>query len=396
MLSTLLRVMLPGNPRAVVGWDRVNANAHTRINLTKDRFYTAPIFYSGMHQIFRHLLLNIDFNYLLEVAKNPMAYYLSDLVPKAGVAKKLFDTVSISTENYGMLMDRANRPLIPEIWISTSRKNPLFELPLDNNDWDSSWKKVRCAIVFNYDTPYLNIDFLKGTLTFPSDITPTYTLVGVDIPCVWLKFASWWTNIGAKKYQTTLIEPSYVDEFIHTCIMPDFFNDFFRIFTMNCLKLVIQGEFREWRDAVDCLRTDWRVAMSGFDVGCIDLLTCLSLVKQRGMSVEDFISTKWLMTGDKQSYSIRNLMVEYVTQWAIPDLRQYFWITMLRDLDITLIVATLLKLSPMYPIGERTKKELLYKIGTYERAIPWGHVHSQSLRAKLSNSFNHIKTALEI
>lgn len=395
MLSTLLRVMLPGNAKSIVGWDRVNANAHTRINLTKDRFINAPVFYSGMHQIFRHLILNMDLEYLIEVSKNPMAYYLSDLVPKAGVAKKLFDTVSVSTENYGMLMDRSNSPVIPEIWVATSRKNPLVELPLDTNEWNNGWDKVKCAIVFNYDTPYLNVEFLKGTLQFPSDIAPTYGLVGIDIPCVWLKFASWWTNIGTNKYQTTLIEPAFVDDFIHSCIMPEFYNDFFRIFTLNCLKLVIQGEFSEWKDAVDSLKTDWKVAMSGFDVGCVDVITNLDLVKRRGISVEDFISTNWLMTGDKQSYSIRNLMIEYTTQWSIPDLRQYHWVAMLRDLDMVLIVSTLLKLSPSYPIGERTKKELLYKINTYERAVPWGHMHSPSLRAKLSNSFNHIKVALE-
>ena len=396
MLSTLLRVMLPGNPKAIPNWERVNANAHTRINLTKDRFLKAPIFYSGMHQIFRHLLLNIDFDYLIEVAKNPMAYYLSDLVPKAGVAKKLFDTVSVSTENYGMLMDRSNSPVIPEIWVHTSRKNPLIELPLDNIDWDASWKIVRCAIIFNYDSQTLNIDFVKGTLQFQSDVSPTYGLVGVDIPCVWLKFASWWLNIGTKKYQTTLISPEHVDEFIHQHIMPDFYNDFFRIFTLNCLKLIIQGEFRDWKDAIDCLRTDWKIAMSGFEAGCSDLIQNVNLVSTRNITVEDFLSTGWLMTGDKQSYSIRSLMSEYTTRWNIPDLRQYFWVSMLRDLDITLVVATLLKLSPSYPIGERTKKELLYKIGTYERAIPWGHIHSPSLRAKLSNSFNHIKTALII
>lgn len=394
MLATLQRVMLPGNPKALVGWDRVNANAHTRINLTKDRFYGAPVFYQGMHRIFRHLILNIDLDYLMEVAKNPMAYYLSDLVPRAGVAKKLFDTVSVSTENYGMLMDRSNSPVIPEIWVATSRKNPLVELPLEGCGWDD-WRKVRCAIVFNYDTPYLNIDFLKGTLNFPSDIAPTYGLVSVDIPCVWLKFAAWWLSIGTQKYQTTLIEPAYVDEFIHQCIMPDFYDDFFRIFTLNCLKLVIQGEFSEWKDAVDCLRTDWKIAMSGFDVGCVDVITNIDNIKKRAITVEDFLSTGWLMTGDKQTYSIRRLMWEYTTLWSIPDLRQYYWVTLLRDLDIALIVATLLKLSPSYPIGERTKKELLYKIGTYERAIPWGHVHSPSLRAKLTNAFNHIRTALE-
>jgi len=323
-----------------------------------------------------------------------MAYYLSDLVPKAGVAKKLFDTVSVSTENYGMLMDRSNSPVIPEIWVATSRKNPLVELPLDNNSWED-WRKVKCAIVFNYDTPYLNIDFLKGSLTFPSDIAPTYGLVGVDVPCVWLKFAAWWSNIGSKKYETTLIEPAFIDEFIHQCIMPEFYNDFFRIFTMNCLKLVIQGEFSDWRDAIDCLRTDWKIAMSGFDAGCVDVITNIENIKKRAITVEDFLSTNWLMNGDKTSYSIRSLMTEYTTYWSIPDLRQYHWVAMLRDLDIVLIVATLLKLSPAYPIGERTKKELLYKIGTYERAVPWGHVHSPSLCAKLTNAFSHIRTALE-
>lgn len=394
MLSTLLRVMLPGNAKAIMNWDRVNSIAYDRINITKGRFINGPIFYSGMHQIFRHLLLNIDFIYLKTIAENPMAYYLPDLVPKANVIKKVFDTVSISTENYGMLMDRSNQPVIPEIWVSSSRRNPLYTLPLDGVEWQK-WCNIRCAIVFNYDTPLLNVDFLTGTLKFPKDIAPTYGLVGVDIPVVWLKFISWWLNVGSKRVDRDEPQPSDIDDFIHRVIMVEFYEDFFRIFTLNSLKLLVQGDFDNWKIADETMRNDWRIAMSGFGAGCCDLIDVLKLVKTRGVTVEDFISTPWLKDRYKQSFSIRKLMEDYTSNWSIPDQRQYHWITMLRDLDVTLIVAQLLKLSPSYPIGERTKKELLYKINTYERAVPWGHVHSPSLRAKLQNSFNHIRASIE-
>ena len=389
MLSTILRVTLPGNARAIINWERVNQNVDARINLTKERFVRGVIYYSGMHQIFRYLLLNIEMDFLFEAAKNAMAYYQSELVPRANVLKKVFDTVSVSTENYGMLMDRQNSPNIPEIWVYTSRKNPLFLLPLDTMSW-ADWKSVEVAKIFNYDTPYLNVDFMKGTLTFPNEIAPSYGIVGVDIPCVWLKFASWWSCIGKKRYQHPL-QPSDIDDFIHEEIMTHFYNDFKRIFTMNTMKLALQNNSENWQDAINGLKNDYRIALSGFEVGCGDLFHCIDLVKKRGMTVEDFISTSWL-----NNQSLRSLMVEYQNQWSIPDLRQYYWVTMIRDLDLVFIVTELLKLSPKYPIGERTKKELRYVIGTYERAIPWGHVHNPSLRSKLQNSFNHIQNNLQM
>lgn len=395
MLSTILRVTLPGNAKAIMNWERVNSNAYTRISLTKDRFLQAPVFYSGMHQVFRYLLTNIEFSFLEMVARNPMSTYLSDLVPLANIFKKSFDTVSISTENYGMLMDRQNHPVIPEIWVSTSRKNPLTVLPLESIDWNN-WKTIRVSRVINYDVPFLNIDFLKGTLTFPRDITPSYGLVAVDIPCIWLKFMSWWKSEGSVATKKSTPDETDYDNFIHRIILPDFYQDFTRIFILNTTKLAIQGEFDDWKDAVQCLQKDYRIALSGFDAGAVDLFTCLGLVKTRDMSVEDFLSTPWLMNPDKTTYSLRSLMKNYVNQWRIPDLRQYYWITLLRDLDLTLITTTLLKLSPKYPIGERTKKELRYVIEIYERAIPWSHVHNASLRATLQNSFVRLKNTLSV
>ena len=388
MLSTILRVTLPGNARAIINWERVNQGVDNRINLTRDRFVRGVVYYSGMHQIFRYLLSNIEMDFLFGAAKNAMAYYHSELVPRANVLKKLFDTVSVSTENYGMLMDRQNSPNIPEIWVSTSRKNPLFILPLDTISW-ADWKSIEVAKVFSYDSSYLNADFLKGTLTFPSEVAPTYGIVGVDIPCVWLKFASWYSCIGKKRYQHPL-QPSDIDDFIHEEIMPHFYNDFKRIFTINTLKLAIQGNTEDWKNSINELKEDYRIALSGFEAGCGDLYHCIELVKKRGMTVEDFISTPWL-----QNQSLRNLMVEYQNHWTIPDLRQYFWITMMRDLDLTMIVTELLKISPVYPIGQRTKKELKYVIDTYKRAVPWGHVHNPSLRAKLENSFTHMENNIQ-
>ena len=394
MLHTILRVTLPGNAKAIPNWHRVNLGVCNRIELTKDRFKKAPVFYSGMHQIFRYLLLNLDFEFLNQVALNPMAYYLSDLVPRADVVKKVFDTVSISTENYGMLMDRQNQPNIPEIWISTSRKNPLRNLPLDSIDWNN-WSKVRSAIVFSYDTPYLNVDFLKGTLTFPPETTPTYGMVGVDIPCLWLKFISWWKAIGIQKYGRQTPQPSDYDDFIHLIVMPKFYQDFSRIFTLNILNLLMQAEMVKFKDSIGALKNDYRIAMSGFDAGCVDLYTCLQQVQTRDMTVEDFLSTPWFVkdtTG--ASFTPRNLMHDYQTNWTIPDLRQYYWVTLIRDLELSLFTVALLKRSPSYPIGQRTKKELLYKIDTYERAIPWSYVHTPALRAKLESSFVRIREAI--
>lgn len=394
MLHTILRVTLPGNAKAIPNWHRVNTSLCTRIELTKDRFEKAPVFFSGMHQIFRYLLLNIDFGFLNQVANNPIAYYLSDLIPRADVIKKVFDTVSISTENYGMLMDRQNHPNIPEIWISTSRKNPLKNLPLDTIDWNQ-WEKIRSSIVFSYDTPLLNIDFLKGTLTFPPDIAPTYGIVGVDIPCLWLKFISWWRSIGIQKYERQVPQPSDYDDFIHLMVMPKFYQDFSRIFTMNILSLILQKNPQQFRESIDALKTDYRIAMSGFDAGCIDLYTCLQQVQSRDMTVEDFLSTPWFIKDSKgTSFSPRSLMKDYQTNWSIPDLRQYFWITLIRDLELCLITTALLKLSPEYPIGQRTKKELLYKIDTYERAVPWSYVHTSALKTKLENSFARIRESI--
>ena len=335
MYKIIQSLLAIGNPKVVIKWDKLISDAHTRFDIMKDRFLLSDINLSPPVYLFKSLIANVDIDYLLKLDTD-LERYTKYLVFELDNLRTFFDPAYIRRPLYDCFIKSQSRDL-PEFILNVNYKYPMLDMPLDE-DWET-WKDIKPASILYYDSMEIP-NLLQYQLKFKTK--PSYCTSSVNITLLILKFIHY-----LKEYHPELKDKEYyehINDYLKECVFINFFDDALTIWCTNIVINILNNK--------NVLNKNYYI-VSSLDDAALTLEDNLDKVRNNNITIRDFCHTKYL--NDK---SIVETLDNYLNKLRLPDLRQYEYMQLLRDLPLMYVITMLCKINNNFP-SDQIKLKLI-------------------------------------
>jgi len=320
MYNEIIPLLTPSNPKINLRWDKMLNDMQTRIDITKNRFLLSDINLCPSIYLLKALISSVDIDQLLELSDDAERYsrYIIFAIDKI---KPFFDISQTKREVKNVFVDSKKTV---EILLNVQYAKPLIDLPLDEG-WEK-WKDTKpVEILFYKSLEYPTL--LQYQLKFKTD--PEYAVIAINFPVLILKFVHYLKEFYPKKKDREYFE--HMNEFLKEGVFVKFYENNITIWATNVLLNNLYEKEEMPRSSMSVSST----------VDAIRLLKkSIVKVKTNKITIRDFCNTTYL-----NGNSIVSLMNYYNDKLSIPDIRQFAYLKLIRNLPAILIITGLCEIS---------------------------------------------------
>lgn len=334
MLDRILSVLPRGNQKNPVVYQRMIDTINFRLDIQKNKFLLGhPVQTSGI-ELIRFLMLNIDLEEILSYSSDIDRFTnIIDFVEST--FRGAFDPVYKGRIERGLFTARDGGQNIPEFIMNTEYINKFDEYPFDKPYVE--WKKLRAVRIIHHDSLELVSDLHNWAIKFTKDI-PSYMLFSIDIRTLvfkWVKYVEYCRYIDQEPDDREFLKTS---EIIH------WHDDLFNIWLINIINqyLQLRADNEEnnqpgFTAYIDPFIIRDEQVQYAFD----DLGKFIDLAKDGAVRVQDILDTRWI-----NNRTVSEMIKEQQEQVALPEIRQYRWLDIIRWMPYLRMILLLNKFYP--------------------------------------------------
>lgn len=213
-----------------------------------------------------------------------------------------------------------------EYLIPTDDAGTMTYLPLHTDNWNV-WKRIRPLRLWTHDSDEFTVHLKNDRLKFQS-FPPGYAIELLDIVALLFKYYFWFTQ---KRLQEDIPITNPEAYFIHKYVLCDWVWDCENIWLLSCLKKVLAAEsvkeVTQLKPRNLQVDPNWgRIAINctkGFEQ-----LWYLTKGTKKYLKPDAILNAKLLANG-----SLRDRIILLQTRLSLPPLRQYRYLSWLKDRD---------------------------------------------------------------
>ena len=212
--------------------------------------------------------------------------------------------------------------------------NKFEEYPFDKPYVE--WKKLRAVRLIHHDSLELVSDLHSWYIRFVKDI-PSYMLVSIDIRTLifkWVKYVEYCRYIDQ--------EPDDLD-FLKTSEIVHWHDDLFNIWLINIINKYLQLRFLDEEDNHGfTVHTDsYIIREEQVQYAFDDLARFIDLAQDGSVRVQDILDTRWI-----NNHTVTEMIKMQQEQVALPEIRQYRWLDIIRWMPYLRMILLLNKFYP--------------------------------------------------
>ena len=384
MLELLGKYLYKASPMLIPVWDQYLDDLTILRNELHRRYMLNYGADSRCLRILSMMAGETDINYLVK-QKNDYDRYINYFFP----SQQIWNDVFRPTKNgraYKKVFYKKGIYAPNEYLCPCDDVDHLKILPM-NKPWEY-WKHVKPVHIWYHDSNEYTLNMLENKIAFKHSI-PTYSVVFIDSISLAFKYYKYITSDIPEEGEKSL------HNFVHRHVLSLLFQDLQDVWitnqVLNSIEMVKDPENEELMENIVNEKVDIRYGFRGTRFKeAIDRLTSrIYLIKQGNNRPQNFLSSKIYPSGsiiDKINYSLIYL--------DMPHLRQYEYVSFLRDWKYFTILYELNKLNLSNPMYRNLCQELRIYVRRYKNSRFWNAIYDSSLRSKIDDYMNYLSEEL--
>lgn len=303
--------------------------------------------------------------------------YLNETVPVAG---NILTSVSMN-KTYKNAFIHGNRTT--EMIIPVYREDPLKTLPFGKG-WDV-WQRVKPLWLISHDSHEYTINTLLDTLKFDTN-PPSYAVVGIDVLALimmWIKYN--------RHCQEQSIQPMTSTGFLHRYATVHLIDDSQYIWTRNRAIDIIRGNSDINENINDVYNVTYNYTAQTYHYYQEGIENLIGLLRDGNIMPRDFMMSLPTSQGQYTKALISRLERTY-----IPEIRQFAWVAMLRDLKDVELIFLIHSIKPDNPASDAFRKNMYRRLTSYRNNRFWDQCRVPILKKKIESEFNTLYESVKI
>ena len=309
------------------------------------------------------IIYSTDLNYLLK-EQSDISRYNDFLDFEMNHIRKIFDPIynRLNTKNCFVKSNTTT-----EFFLNTSIKNPLLTLPIDEQL--AAWSKFKPVTILYFDSAEIPKNLYQYQLKFIQEI-PSYCTIAIDAKLLILKFIKYVEESESKQPDVEI--NNYLKEHVFYPMHDDLINIHLQNVIMNRImyketnyEQIISGSLSNWLRDLDLL---------------IDNL------KANKIGIGDFLNTKLLFN---KSY------FEYIHELdninALPDIRQYLYLDLIKELPVLKMLLLLDSFNPTKSYTQRINLNVRRRLDILDRTREVYNVKDSFTRTHILDELSEIR-----
>ena len=323
MYDMIKNLLVTGNPRSIIKWNKLISDTNTKLDIYKDRFLLSDVNITSSIYLLKSLLTTVDIPYLLKL-DNDIDRYGKYLVYELDNLRTFFDPVYLKRPMYNCFV-KSSGESTPEFILNVNYDRPLLDMPIDE-PWEA-WDKLAPVRMLYYDTLDFP-DLLQYKFKF-SQQSPTYSVSSINITILILKFIHYLKENAPDL--NPLFYHDHIEDYLKEGVFIHMFDDALNIWCINTISSILNNE--------DVLFKNYFIG-SGTTGAVSDLKNIITQTKVNSVTINDFAHTPFI--NDKSIVEVLNHYNKYL---VLPALRGYTYLSFLRDVQLMKPIILLCKTS---------------------------------------------------
>jgi hypothetical protein len=265
-------------------------------------------------------------------------WYTDYFMPEYGQLRQYYDPL-ITGRTFRNTFYR-NPARTREYVIPVEYKHPLSTLPFDQ-PWNETWHNRSPITLFFHDSTELVLHLRREEITHRYD-PPQMALLGLNLPLLFLKYKAYTTSSEYK------LNPVSMDMFLRQEVIYAFHDQLIELWFVNLISDLVEARFND-RSYMTVMEKYQRTNIPGsFKQAMMELTKLIDGVYDNTVKLNDFLMTPLIM--NKSIYTYLQEQNDYL---QISPLRQYFYLSFLRDFPLYKLLIMLMH--PTLHIGENER-----------------------------------------
>ena len=366
MLRTIQTLLVPSKGRVTPIWDKTIYDINNRTTIYKRRFDQTEVIFTHGVNLLRYLALNVDLDYLI-TQTNDFDLYTYNILPMLDSVRKNFDPIYTGREEKNLFVQRLKND-VPEFILNVQCSNPMMTMPFGKS-WEA-WQHIHPIRIVYHDADELVSNLVPFYINFKGE-PPTRIVISIDIAQFFMKLVKYAQFVKATEHKEI-----NVNDFIQHHIVAQWYQDLIQIWCLNLIEHVIMAEDEIELKLVETTLVDPAIVDAALNNGINTINQEVQRVKQLSITIEEFLSTKWL-----NGRSYYDVMTMHLSALGLPDQRQYIYLRFLADAPIVRTVLRLANFRSNIGIVPQLRIMLLRKLELYDRSKIESNIHTVKLQA---------------
>jgi hypothetical protein len=384
MLRVIHKYIRKASPRSLVKWSQHLDNLKAYQQEHVRRYLASPGSESGAVKLLRHVLNFVDYDVLRKYNDDYSRYsrYITHI-----------------REDLNNIFDPANKGLsFNNMFISKTHVYPASEylFPIDdidhikllpfNQDF-SAWKNLKPVVLWHHNSPELCQNLLKDQVQFRY-IPPTYSIAFIDVVTLTFMYFKYLEGQPRHMFQWAS------RQFIHEFVIKNFYEDVLDIWLTQQLSVIAQCETKEdvervCRYAMSSMENRYGYVGGRYSEASMELFNELNLVKAGNITVSSLLSSRLY-----PSSSFLDRLNRMDTWLEVPDLRQYRYLRLLRDMPYLDIIVNFYKFIPNIVDVQAFIRELKLECRKIVMDKTFASIRNPAARLHAQESFSKLHETL--
>lgn len=380
MLSQMHKYVKKASPRSIPHWRQHLDNLKIYQRTIVERFQKAPGNESGAVKLLRHILNFTNYDELKKYSDDFQRYRRYFVHIREDV-KNIFDPVNTGLGYNNLFVSKEHMYPTVEYLLPVDDIDHIKILPFDE-PWES-WKNLKPVTLWHHDSPELCQNLLKDQIQFRY-ITPLHATLFIDV-----------TTLSFMYFKFIEHQPDHMTqwasrEFIHKYVVGNLFEDILEVWLTQQISAIAECNTRSdldvlLRNNISSMETRYGYVGGRYSEASLELFNELQLIKNGNVTLSSLYSSKL--------YPTKSVLerIDYMNAWlSVPDLRQYKYFKLLRDLPYLKLTLNMFKHVPTVTNMQSFIRDFRIDCRKHVIGRTWSSIRNPTVRSYVETEFNEL------